>query len=242
MRPGKINGPLTNDRIEKSFHEFGQVHHRKVTGYFAVFLTFGDNFAEKIHRCRFCSAQLRRAHRVHGAGENHGLPKRAADFGHVAQSFVKAAQALLRGGFGGEFRLQAFGLAGESAAADFAQDCFFAGEITEESGLADFQSLHDVVNARFFIAALAKKMQGRFDDLLAQARFLAFAQAADWFFARARVAAFTGGVAVAIVVDCGRRHGWLSGGNFCARHNAVPPAPCTGAGCANYIVIVALTL
>ena len=85
-------------------------------------------------------------------------------------------------------------------------------------------------------------MQGRFDDLLAEAGFLAFAKAAERFFSGSRVAACSGGVAVAIAVDYRFRRGWLPDGSFCARHDAVPPAKRTGVGCGSYIVLVALTL
>ena len=142
----------------------------------------------------------------------------------------------------GNSDFQAFGLAGKSAAADFAQHGFFAGEIAEESGLADFERLHDVVNARLFVAALAKKMQSRFDDLLAEARFLAFAQAGERLCSGSRATVFSVGVSVAMAVVCGLGRGRLPGGNFGAGHGAVPPARRTGAGCGICIVLVALTL
>src|SRR5271155_3036203 len=204
VRSGKVHGPLADDGVEKSFHEFGQMHDRKITGDFSIFLALGDDFAEQADGCGFRTAQFRRAHRIHRAGENYGLPERAADFRDVAERFVKAAQALFGGGLGGELGLQAFGLAGEGAAADFAQHGFLTGEIAEESGLADLQGLHDVVNARLLVAALAKKMQGCFDDLLAQTGLLAFAKATEWFFPRAGVGVFSaGGAVVAIAGVCG---------------------------------------
>jgi hypothetical protein len=242
VRAGKVHGPLADDGIEKSFHEFGEVHDRKISGDFAVFLALGDNFAQQVYGCGFGATQLGRAHRIHRAGENYGLPEWAADFSDISESFVKAAEALFGGGFGGELGFEAFGLAGESAASYFAQYRFFAGEIAEECGLADFQGLHNVVNACFFITALAKKMQGRFDDLLPEAGFLAFAKAADRFFSGSRAAACPGGVAVAITVDYGFRRGWLPDGSFCAGHDAFPPTERTGVGCGSYIVLVALTL
>jgi hypothetical protein len=59
VRSGKIDGPLTDYGIEKSFHKFGQVYDRKIAGYLAVFLAFRDDFAEKADRGGFRSAQLR---------------------------------------------------------------------------------------------------------------------------------------------------------------------------------------
>src|SRR4029077_19910078 len=38
VRSGKIYSPLTDDGIEESFHEFGQVYHRKIRGYFTASL------------------------------------------------------------------------------------------------------------------------------------------------------------------------------------------------------------
>ena len=37
VRTGQVHGPLADDGIEKSFHEFGEVHDRKVARDFAVF-------------------------------------------------------------------------------------------------------------------------------------------------------------------------------------------------------------
>jgi len=54
------------------------------------------------------------------------------------------------------------------------------GKIAEKCGLADFQGMHDVIDTGIFVAALAKKMQRGFDDLLAEARFLTFAKPRDW--------------------------------------------------------------
>jgi hypothetical protein len=45
MRPGKIDGPLTHDSIEKAFHELGKVHDGKIAGDLAIFLTFRYDFA-----------------------------------------------------------------------------------------------------------------------------------------------------------------------------------------------------
>src|SRR5271156_2176007 len=68
VRSGKVHGPLADDGVEKSFHEFGQMHHRKIAGDFAIFLTLRDNFAEKADGCGFRSTQFRRAHWIHRAG------------------------------------------------------------------------------------------------------------------------------------------------------------------------------
>ncbi len=103
MRSGKIYGPLTDDGVEKAFHEFSQVDYGKIAGDLAVLLAFRDNFAQETDGCCFRSAQFGRADRIHRAREDYGLPKRASYFGDISQAFVKPAQALLGGGFGGQF-------------------------------------------------------------------------------------------------------------------------------------------
>src|SRR5580700_6222512 len=154
------------------------MHDRKIVGYLPVLLPFGDDFPQQVDGCCLRSAQLWRTHWIHGSGENYSLPQRPPHLGYVSQSLVKSAQAFLGRGFDGKFRLQAFCLARERAASHFAQNRILAGEIAEKSGLADFQSMHYVVDAGVLIAPLPKKVQGRFDDLLAKARFLAFTKAA----------------------------------------------------------------
>src|SRR5580704_397519 len=59
VRPSEIHSPLTDDSIEQSFHELGQVHDRKVTGYLAVFLAFCDDFPEKAYCRCLRTSQLR---------------------------------------------------------------------------------------------------------------------------------------------------------------------------------------
>jgi hypothetical protein len=103
VRSSEIYGPLTDDGVEKSLHEFGEVDYGKILGDLAVLLAFRDNFAQETNGCCFRPAQFRRADWIHRARQNYGLPKRAAYFGDVSQAFVKAAKALLGGGFGGQF-------------------------------------------------------------------------------------------------------------------------------------------
>ena len=57
------------------------------------------------------------------------------------------------------------------------KNCIFAGKITEESRLADFENLDDIVHAGVLVAALAKQLDRSLDDFLAQPHFLAFAKA-----------------------------------------------------------------
>jgi hypothetical protein len=129
---------------------------------------------------------------------------------------------LLRGGFGGQLGLETLGLASEGPAPYFAQYRIFAGEVAEKCRLAYFQSVHNIVDARVFVAALSKKMQSRFDDLLAKPRFLAFAQA--------RRGLLPGGGAAApiarslAVVGAPMLRQWRSSrGSFCAAHEMIPP-------------------
>src|SRR5271167_773957 len=59
VRPGEVNGPLTDDSIEKTFHEFRKMDHRKIAGDLAVLLAFGDDFAQQADGRRLGPAQLR---------------------------------------------------------------------------------------------------------------------------------------------------------------------------------------
>ncbi len=144
---GKIDSPLPNDGVEKSFHEFGQVHDWKVARDLAIFLAFRDDFRRRLTVVASAPRNSGESHRVHRARDNHRLPKRSPHFSHISQCFVKPAQALFGRRLSGQFGFQAFGLASERTASHFAQYRFFAGEITKKRGLADFQSLHDVVDA-----------------------------------------------------------------------------------------------
>src|SRR6202140_3932037 len=184
VRSGEIHGPLTHDSIEKSFNKVGKVNDRKIAGDLPVLLTFSNDLTQQADRCGFRPSQFWRANWVHPAGQNYGLPKRSPHLGHISQSFVKSAQALSRRRLDGQFGLQAFGLAGKRTASHFAQYRVFAGKITAECRLADFQGMNNVVDACVFIAALTKKMQCRFDDLLTKARFLTFAKTGYWFLSR----------------------------------------------------------
>jgi hypothetical protein len=77
--------------------------------------------------------------------------------------------------------------------------------------------VYDIVDARVFVAALAKKMQSRFDDLLAKPRFLAFAKPRRGLLPGGRaVAPVVGSLAV---VDTPTRRQWRSSrGSFCVAH------------------------
>jgi hypothetical protein len=213
---------LPDDGIEEPLHEFGEMNDRKILRDLAIFLALGDNFAEKADGGCLGSPQLWRAYWIHRASENYGLPERPPHLRGVSQSFVKSPEALLRSGFGGQLGLETLGLASKGPAPDFAQYRIFAGEVAEKRRLADFQSVYNIVDARVFVAALAKKMQSRFDDLLAKPRFLAFAKPRRGF--------LPGGWAVApvarslaVVGTPMRRQGRSSRGSFCAVHEMIPP-------------------
>src|SRR5579863_8982534 len=191
VRAGEIDGPLADNSIEEPFHEFGEMYDGKIAADLSIFLALRDDFAEKADGGCLGSAQLWGTHRIHGAGENDGLPQRAPHFCGIAQSFVESPQALLGSGLGGQFRLKAFRLAREGTASDLTQNRIFAREIAKKSGLADFQSVHDVVDACVFVAALAEKVQSGFDDLLSEARLLSFTKPGGWLLAGARMAALS---------------------------------------------------
>src|SRR5260221_1714091 len=84
IRSGKIYGPLTHDGIEKSFHKFGEVNHRKIAGNLAIFLAFSNDFTEQADSCGFRASQLRRTDLVHRTGKNYSLPERSSHFGHIS--------------------------------------------------------------------------------------------------------------------------------------------------------------
>src|SRR5580704_12149934 len=221
VRPGEVNGPLADHGVEKAFHEFGEMDDGKIPGDLSVFLALRDNFAQEAHRRGFRSSQFWRAHRIHRTGEDYGLPKRPAHFRDVSQTFVKPAQALLGGGFRGQFGFQALGLAREGAASDFTQYRILARKIAEKCGLADFEGVNDVVYAGLLVTALAEKMEGGFNDLLAQALLLAFAKAGHVAFSRSMSDGRRFGY---LVVDVFRRCWRTSQNVLGAAHDSCPPA------------------
>ena len=125
--------------------------------HFAAPLALLQNFAQQLNRGLFGPAKFRRPHRVHRTRKNYGLPQRAANLGDFREGIVKPVKPFGGGGFSGKLRLQAFGLARESAASDFAQYRVLAREVTKKCGLADLQNLHDVVNASVLVSTFAEK-------------------------------------------------------------------------------------
>src|SRR5256884_5810353 len=106
----------------------------------------------------------------------------------------------------------------------FSQYGIFAGKIAEKRGLANFQSLNNVVDACVLVAALAKKMQSRFDDLLTKARFLAFAKAGHRPLAgRLMTVPFFLSFALVDAPWRWRGQGRSSHSSFCAAHYTFPP-------------------
>src|SRR4029077_10074379 len=59
VRSSKIYCPPTDDGIEKSFHEFGQVYDWKIKGYLTVSLAFRDDFTKEAHGRGLRPSQLR---------------------------------------------------------------------------------------------------------------------------------------------------------------------------------------
>src|ERR1700731_1679832 len=100
--------------------------------------------------------------------------------------------------------------------------------------------MHDIIDARVLVAALAKKVQSRLDDLLTKSRFLAFAKAGHWALA-GRLVAAPFFLSFAVVDAPWRCRGRSSHRSFCAAHYTFPPGwnAVRGAG---YISIVTLTL
>src|SRR5260370_16006576 len=88
-----------------------------------------------------------------------------------------------RSGLTGKLVFQMLGDAGESSPPHFAQNRVLGWKIAEKSRLANFERLHDIVNARLFVPALAEKSNRRINDLLTKTCLLAFSEAGHFFFA-----------------------------------------------------------
>jgi hypothetical protein len=58
VRSSKIYCPLTDNGIEKSFHEFGQVYDWKIKGYLPVSLAFRDDFTKEANGRGFRPSEL----------------------------------------------------------------------------------------------------------------------------------------------------------------------------------------
>jgi len=176
VRAGEVHGPLADDGVVETIHELGQVRDGKGAGNVAAFLALRQNLAQQAESKFLMLAHLGRTDGVHSAGENNRMPQGTVGFRVVSEFLVEAAQMVGGGRLARKLVFQVVGDAGETTAADFAQNGVFAWEIAEKSRLADFEGLDDVVNACFFVTALAEQADGRIDDFLAEASFLAFAE------------------------------------------------------------------
>src|ERR1700679_1913250 len=90
---------------------------------------------------------------------------------------VKTSQAFAGLRLAGKLGAPSLADAGVHAFSYLAQDRVFAGKIAKKCGLADFEGLDDVIDTCGFVSVLAKQADGSIDDLLAQARFFALAEA-----------------------------------------------------------------
>src|SRR5258708_25488355 len=79
---------------------------------------------------------------------------------------------------------QVVGDASKSSPPDLAQNRVFAWKIAKESGLADFEGLHNIFNARLLVSPLAEQSNRSIDDLLTETCFLAFPDAERFSAAR----------------------------------------------------------
>src|ERR1700752_3044018 len=104
------------------------------------------------------------------------MPEPAIRF-HLARKFmVETPQAVRRARIGGKFHLQFFSDAGIAAIAHFVENRVLGGEITEECGLADFENLHNIFDARIFVTLCAEEPQRGVNNFLTQPRFLSLAK------------------------------------------------------------------
>src|SRR6266853_5256387 len=176
MRACEIHGPLAYGGVVKPIHELRKMLDGKGTGNFAAFLALHQNFTEQPQRNFFMLAHVRRTHRIHGTREDHGLPQRTVRFRTTSQLLIQTAQMLVGRGFTGKLVSQVLGDAVKSSPSDFSQNGVLARKITEKSRLADFERLHDIVNARLLVPPLAEQSNRSIDDLLTKTRLLPFAE------------------------------------------------------------------
>src|SRR5260370_553456 len=183
MRAREIYGPLTDGGVVKPIHELRKMLDGKGTGNFAAFLALRQNLTEHPQRKFFLLPHVRRTHRIHRTGEDNGLQKGTVRFRVQSQLLIQTAQVFVGRGFTGKLVSQVLGDAGKSSPPDFAQNRVLAGKITEKSRLADFERLHDIVNACLLIPPLAKQSNCRIDNLLTKTRLLPFAEAERFYIA-----------------------------------------------------------
>src|SRR6266851_5201308 len=184
MRARKIHGPLADDSVIESVHELRKVLDGKGPGNFAAFLALGQNFPEQPQRKFLVLPHVRRTHRIHRAGEDHSVPQGTVRFRVTNQLLIQTAQMFAGRGLAGKLVFQVLGDAGKSSPPDFAQNRVLGREIAEKSRLADFEQLHDIVNARLFVPPLAEQSDCGINVLLTKACLLAFSEAEHFFFAR----------------------------------------------------------
>src|SRR5229473_2730910 len=177
MRAREIHGPLADDGVVESFHELRKMLGGNGTGNFATFLALGQNLPKQAQRTFLALPHVRRTHRIHRTGENHGLPQRTVRFRVTGQFLIQPAQMFGRHSLARELISQVVGDASKSSNPDLAQNCVFAREIPEESWLANFKGLHDIVDARLLVPSLAKQSNCGINDLLTETCLLAFPEA-----------------------------------------------------------------
>src|SRR6266436_7936100 len=184
MRAREIYSPLADGGVVKPIHELREMLDGKGAGNFAAFLALGQNLTEQSQRKFFVFPHVGRPHRIHRTGENHRLPQGTVRFRATSQLLIQTAQMLVGRGFTGKLVSQVLGDASKSPPPDFAQNRVFTRKITEKSWLANFERLHDVVNARLRVPPLAEQSNRSIDDLLTKTRLLTFAEPERFSIAR----------------------------------------------------------
>src|SRR6266852_4289666 len=184
MRAREIHGPLADDGVVESFHELRKMLGGNGTGNFATFLALGQNLPKQAQRTFLALPHVRRTHRIHRTGENHGLPQRTVRFRVTGELMIQPAQMFGRRGLTRKLVSQVVGDARKSSPPDFPQNRVLARKITEESRLADFKRLHNIVDARLLIPPLAEQSDRSIDDLLTETCLFAFPEAERFSTAR----------------------------------------------------------
>src|SRR6266851_7315388 len=184
MRASEIHGPLADDCVIEPFHELRKMLDGNGTRNIATLLALGQNLPQQAQRTFLALPHVRRTYRIHRTGKNHGLPQRTVRFRVTRQFLIQTAQMFGRGGLTRKLVFQVVGDASKSSPPDLAQNCVFAWKVAEESRLANFEGLHNIVDTRLFIPPLAEQSNRSIDDLLTEACFLAFPEAERFSAAR----------------------------------------------------------
>src|SRR6516164_5346216 len=119
---------------------------------------------------------------------------------------------------GGEFGFEALGYAFETTLTHIPQNSVLAREIAEESRLADFENVDDIIDPGLLVALFAEQPDGCLDNLLTKSRLLPLTKAWDLVDLRRRISLHW-----ILVVPASSRYGDL---NMSHSPNSLPIQGC----------------